>query len=198
MSYTLVLEWMPGDLYMSAVTARCTAPTSSYSVVWLPTNKVYQITLYCGSTSLVSFLVGAFRGKAWSYMKTTYFRLTKSENEIMELLWREGRPLSRSEIIDLTPDRTWKPASIHILLNSMLEKGAIQVAGFVQSTKNYARTFTPTLTADEYAVLQFKHSSAFNEQSVLCLVSALVEDIQDQDTLAKLGDILEKRKLQLG
>ena len=111
-------------------------------------------------------------------MKTTYLRLTKSENEIMELLWREGRPLSRSEIIDLTPDRTWKPASIHILLNSMLEKGAIQVAGFVQSTKNYARTFTPTLTADEYAVLQFKHSSAFNEQSVLCLVSALVEDIR--------------------
>ena len=79
MSYTLVLEWMPGDLYMSAVTARCTAPTSSYSVVWLPPNKVYQITLYCGSTSLVSFLVGAFRGKAWSYMSTkstnpsTYF-----------------------------------------------------------------------------------------------------------------------------
>ena len=68
MSYTLVLEWMPGDLYMSAVTARCTAPTSSYSIVWLPPNKVYQITLYCGSTSLVSFLVGAFRGKAWSYM----------------------------------------------------------------------------------------------------------------------------------
>lgn len=71
MSYTLVLEWMPGDLYMSAVTARCTAPTSSYSVVWLPPNKVYQITLYCGSTSLVSFLVGAFRGKAWSYMNQT-------------------------------------------------------------------------------------------------------------------------------
>lgn len=72
MSYTLVLEWMPGDLYMSAVTARCTAPTSSYSVVWLPPNKVYQITLYCGSTSLVSFLVGAFRGKAWSYMKRKF------------------------------------------------------------------------------------------------------------------------------
>lgn len=73
MSYTLVFEWMPGDLYMSAVTARCTAPTSSYSVVWLPPNKVYQITLYCGSTSLVSFLVGAFRGKAWSYMKSNKY-----------------------------------------------------------------------------------------------------------------------------
>ena len=131
-------------------------------------------------------------------MKKMYFRLTKSENEIMDLLWKEDRPLSRSEIIDLTPDRSWKPASIHILLNSMLEKGAIQVAGCVQSTKNYARTFTPTLTADEYAVLQFKHSSAFNEQSVFHLVSALVDDIQDQDTLDQIGVVLEKRKLQLG
>lgn len=131
-------------------------------------------------------------------MKQKYFRLTKSENEIMELLWKEGRPLSRSEIIELTPDRTWKPASIHILLNSMLEKGAIEVAGFVQSTKNYARTFTPTLTADEYAVLQFKHSSAFNEQSVVRLVSALVDDIDDQDMLDQLGLVLEKRRVQLG
>lgn len=131
-------------------------------------------------------------------MKKLYFRLTKSENEIMELLWREDRPLSRSEIIELTPDRSWKPASIHILLNSMLEKGAIQVVGFIQSTKNYARTFAPTLTADEYAVLQFKHSSAFNEQSVLHLVSALVEDIQDQGSLETISALVEKRKLQLG
>lgn len=131
-------------------------------------------------------------------MINSYFRLTKSENEIMELLWSEERPLSRSEIIDLTPDRTWKPASIHILLNSMLDKGAIEVAGFVQSTKNYARTFKPTLTADEYAVLQFKHSSAFNEQSVIHLVSALVEDIRNQDTLNQLSAILDDRKQQLG
>lgn len=130
-------------------------------------------------------------------MNKTYFRLTKSENEIMELLWKEGRPLSRSEIIELTPDRSWKPASIHILLNSMLEKGAIQVAGFVQSTKNYARTFTATLTADEYAVMQFKHSSAFNEQSLFHLVSALVEDMEDRESLDRLGELLEKRKQQL-
>lgn len=87
MSYTLVLEWMPGDLYMSAVTARCTAPTSSYSVVWLPPNKVYQITLYCGSTSLVSFLVGAFRGKAWSYMS----KKAKTEPDILYCDTQSGK-----------------------------------------------------------------------------------------------------------
>ena len=131
-------------------------------------------------------------------MKQAYFRLTKSESEIMDLMWKEGRPLSRSEIIDLTPDRSWKPASIHILLNSMLDKGAIEVAGFIQSTKNYARTFTPTLTADEYAILQLKLSSTFSEQASFRLISALVEDIDDQKLLDQLAQLLDQRKQQLG
>ena len=130
-------------------------------------------------------------------MKHKYFRLTKSENEIMNLMWKEGRPLSRSEIIELTPERSWKPASIHILLNSMLDKNAIEVAGFVQSTKNYARTFMPTLTADEYAVLQLKHVGTFNDQSALRLISALVEDMEDVEALDQITQLVEQRKAQL-
>ena len=95
--------------------------------------------------------------------KQRYFRLTKSENEIMELMWKEGHPLSRSEIIDLTPERSWKPSSIHILLNSLLEKNAIEVAGFVQTTKNYARTFPPCVSSDTYAVMQIRNSMTFSE-----------------------------------
>ena len=102
MSYTLVLEWMPGDLYMSAVTARCTAPTSSYSIVWLPPNKVYQITLYCGSTSLVSFLVGAFRGKAWSYMRKIIFCMTLALMLCVILSGCNAKSNSENEEIDLT------------------------------------------------------------------------------------------------
>lgn len=130
-------------------------------------------------------------------MKHKYFRLTKSENEIMNLMWKEGRPLSRSEIIELTPERSWKPASIHILLNSMLDKNAIEVAGFVQSTKNYARTFMPTLTADEYAVLQLTHGGTFNDQSALRLISALVEDMEDVEALDQITQLVEQRKAQL-
>lgn len=126
-----------------------------------------------------------------------YFRLTKSENEIMELMWKEGHPLSRSEIIELTPDRTWKPSSIHILLNSMLEKNAIEVAGFVQSTKNYARTFTPRVSADGYAIMQIRSSSVFTQDSVPNLLSALVEDVTTSDILEQLEDIIQSRKSQL-
>lgn len=126
-----------------------------------------------------------------------YFRLTKSENEIMELMWKEGHPLSRSEIIELTPDRTWKPSSIHILLNSMLEKKAIEVAGFVQSTKNYARTFTPCVSSDTYAIMQIKNSPAFSQKSVPFLVTALVEDVTEPDILKQVEDIVKTRKREL-
>ncbi len=130
-------------------------------------------------------------------VKTPYFKLTKSENEIMDLMWKENRPLSRSEIIELTPDRTWKPASIHILLNSMLEKKAIEVAGFVQSTKNYARTFVPSVTADAYAIMQVKNSPIYDQESIPNLVSSLLDDVTDTEILAQIEDLLEARKAQL-
>lgn len=130
-------------------------------------------------------------------VKTSYFKLTKSENEIMDLMWKEDRPLSRSEIIELTPDRTWKPASIHILLNSMLEKKAIEVAGFVQSTKNYARTFVPSVTADAYAIMQVKSSPVYSQDSIPSLVSSLLEDVTEPEIIDQLEDLLEARKAQL-
>jgi len=59
--------------------------------------------------------------------------LTKNEQEIMDLLWKENKPLSRSDIINLSTERSWKASSIHILLNQLLEKGAICVNGFVKT-----------------------------------------------------------------
>ena len=113
MSYTLVLEWMPGDLYMSAVTARCTAPTSSYSVVWLPPNKVYQITLYCGSTSLVSFLVGAFRGKAWSYMKLSFRWYGEEDKVTLEQIRQiPGMESIVTAVYDVPVGQVWSRESI--------------------------------------------------------------------------------------
>ncbi len=129
--------------------------------------------------------------------KQRYFRLTKSENEIMELMWKEGHPLSRSEIIDLTPERSWKPSSIHILLNSLLEKNAIEVAGFVQTTKNYARTFSPCVSSDTYAVMQIRNSMTFSENSVPHLLESLVEDVTTPEILDQLAQIVESRKQEI-
>lgn len=127
----------------------------------------------------------------------TPFRLTKSELEIMEVLWQENRPLSRSFIISHAPHRSWKDSSIHILLNSMLDKGAIQIVGFEQTGRRIARTFSPTLTPDEYYAMQIKSRSIYTPESLPSLLSALIADGVDEQLLDKLTAVIQQRREEL-
>lgn len=131
-------------------------------------------------------------------MDNNSFSLTKNEQEIMDLLWSQDKALSRSEIIELSTERSWKKSSIHILLNSLLEKGAIRVEGFVKTGKNYGRTYSASVTQEEYQIMQFKQGANYlksKSSAITGLVSALVqnEDI-DSETLDKLEAILKERK----
>ena len=84
--------------------------------------------------------------------------LTKSEMEIMDVLWEDGGPLSRSDFLARQEEKTWKDSSIHILLNGLLMKGAIREAGIVKRSKTYGRTFLPTRSREEYfATTIFSH-----------------------------------------
>ena len=81
--------------------------------------------------------------------------LTKNEIEIMDVLWKEDRPLSRGEILSLSEDKTWMDSSVHILLNSMLKKGAIREAGFVKCGKTCGRVYEAALSCEEYYASTF-------------------------------------------
>ena len=84
--------------------------------------------------------------------------LTKSEMEIMDVLWEADTPLSRSDFLNHDGEKTWKDSSIHVLLTGLLGKGAIREAGFVKRHKTYGRTFLPTMTREEYfAATIFSH-----------------------------------------
>lgn len=76
--------------------------------------------------------------------------LTHNEIEVMDVFWDAGKPLSRAELLNLSVDKSWKSNSVHILLNSLLKKGALREAGFVRSGKTYGRTFEPAVTCEEY------------------------------------------------
>lgn len=85
--------------------------------------------------------------------------LSPNEFKIMELFWQEDRPLSRPQIIQLTPDKTWNPNSIHLILNNMIEKGVIEVAGLTRCGRGYGRTYAPTMTQLEYAAYQVEEAT---------------------------------------
>lgn len=100
-------------------------------------------------------------------------QLTKSEMEIMDVLWGEGTPLSRSDLLTRGEEKSWKDSSIHILLNGLLQKGAIEEAGFVKRSKTYGRTFVPTLTREEYfATTVFSHR---HKPDIVGLIAALLK-----------------------
>ena len=76
--------------------------------------------------------------------------LTKSEMEIMDVFWASQEPLSRADLLERSTNKSWKDSSVHILLNGLLAKGAIEEVGFVKRSKTYGRTFLPVLTREEY------------------------------------------------
>ena len=118
--------------------------------------------------------------------------LTKSEMEIMDVLWASDKPLSRSDLLERSEEKTWKDSSVHILLNGLLQKQAIREAGMVKRSKTYGRTFEPTLTREEYfATTIFCHR---HKPKIAGLFAALLqrEDITPED-LGKIADLVARR-----
>ena len=68
----------------------------------------------------------------------------------MDVMWAAEKPLSRGELMERSVDKSWKSSSVHILLNSMLSKGAICEAGFTRCGKTCGRTYAAAVTVEEY------------------------------------------------
>lgn len=119
--------------------------------------------------------------------------LSANEFKIMQLFWQENRPLSRPEIIELTPERDWNPNSIHLILNNMIEKGVLGVEGITRCGRGYGRTYVATVTNLEYAVDDLKDATPdlSPDERLLGLVRALLPEVTAPETLTSLKGLLE-------
>lgn len=128
-------------------------------------------------------------------MDVNNMELTKSELEVMNVLWTAGRPLSRNDILNLSINKSWKDSSIHILLNGLLKKGAIVEAGFVKCVKTYGRLYAANIScADYYTNNVFAHSG---KNILPVLFSALLDsDDMTPEMVDRLEEILKKRKAE--
>ena len=121
--------------------------------------------------------------------------LTRSELEIMDVFWASENPLSRSDLLERSEGKSWKDSSVHILLNGLLQKGAIHEVGFVKRSKTYGRTFLPSMTREEYfasMIFSFRH-----KPQIVSLMDALLkrEDITAEE-LDSIQMLLDARKAQ--
>jgi predicted transcriptional regulator len=79
-------------------------------------------------------------------------KLTGKETEIMATLWNSDKPLTTSEIIDITPDRTWHEGSIFALMKSLVRKGVVALDTYKPTAGKPARVYKPIITTEDYAI----------------------------------------------
>ena len=126
-------------------------------------------------------------------MKT---RLTKSEFAVMGVLWDEGEALTSAEIIQKSKEREWKDSSIHLIINSLLRKKVVTVAGFKKTTKNYARTFVPVETREQFLVGQIIDDKTTTEDKK-GIYSYIIGKESDPELINYIEKLLEERKKEL-
>lgn len=123
--------------------------------------------------------------------------LTKSEEEIMNLLWEVGEPLASSEIVSKSVNRTWRKSYINLLINSLLNKQMIEVVGVKQMTKNYARTFQPTMSKYAYSVKRIFSQKGFKEENIPDIFAEIIANTENPQILEKCKVSLTKESENL-
>lgn len=118
--------------------------------------------------------------------------LTKSEMEIMDVLWETGQPISRADLLARSEEKTWKDSSVHILLNGLLNKGAIREAGLIKRSKTYGRLFAPTMTREEYFA-QTIFSHRYKPQVVELFRSLLQQQEIPREDLEQMLTLLKQK-----
>ena len=120
--------------------------------------------------------------------------LTKSEMEIMDVFWASEVPLSRSDLLESSAEKTWKDSSVHILLNGLLKKGLIHEAGLVKRRKTYGRLFAPSMTREEYFVtniFSYRHKPLKKE-----LIEAFIRQVElSPEELQTMSQLFAEAKL---
>ena len=118
--------------------------------------------------------------------------LTKHELQFMTVLWDADAPLTASDVLKRSINKTWRDASLHTILDKLLEKGAIKEHGFLKDGKAISRTFVPALSCKEYYDKVFAGHTA---KDIPDIFSSLMNSADvDDEVLSILERMIIERK----
>ncbi len=122
-----------------------------------------------------------------------YFYLLPKEESAMKVLWETEDALSASEIAERIPNRDWPATSIQSILRNLEKKNAIRVDAITKLGKAYGRLFRPTLSANEYAAMQFGRYYQNGKADYTSMLSSLFgsTSAKDEEILEALQELIE-------
>ena len=122
--------------------------------------------------------------------------MTKSEKQVMDLLWSVDKPLSCTEIVELSGDKTWKDSYVHSLIKSLMKKDIVKIEAFELISRSYARKFAPKVTKEEYYLNEYLDESPENDMPAL--FAAFADADPDEKTMNEIEEIIADWKKRKG
>ena len=112
--------------------------------------------------------------------------LTKSEAQVMKLLWQSEKPLSCTEIVERSEDKTWKDSYVHSIIKSLIKKGIVSITSFELVSRSYARMFSPKISYTEYILLSsFSDEEVHNPETMSEFIRTILS-YSDSEAIKKL------------
>lgn len=126
-------------------------------------------------------------------MENQSIRLTKRENQILDILWDNTEPMTASEIVSAYPDLT--KSTVQAVLRKLLTNKYIEVADIVHSGTVLCRKYRPTFSRSQFISSQLKRSFSINPAAIsrMELFSGLLGDLED--STISLNEIEEMEKM---
>ena len=122
--------------------------------------------------------------------------MTKSEKQVMDLLWSVDKPLSCSEIVELSGDKTWKDSYVHSLIKSLMKKGIVKIESFELISRSYARKFAPKVTKEEYYLNEYLDENPENKMPAL--FAAFAGSKADEASMKEIEKMIKEWKKSKG
>lgn len=111
--------------------------------------------------------------------------MTKTEKQIMQILWENENPLCAADIIESSD---MKEITVRTTLANMLQKELIRVEGMVHRTKSYARAFVANVTPEDLVckeILECKYTTVLQISKYIIGNLLSNEEVKEIQTLIK-------------
>lgn len=130
--------------------------------------------------------------------KALNLKITKREQDVLEILWKSDSPLIASDFLKI--DSSLSISSVQLALRNLVSKNLIIVDDIVYSGTVLSRSYAPNITKDDFLMLSIAEDlkTFSNKVSTKNLVAMLLEEEENESQIIKdLEDLLAERKKKL-
>lgn len=121
---------------------------------------------------------------------TEFKKLTDTELEVMQVIWKLNRSVTSSELLEIFSKKSWKGQTINTFLSKLVDKGLLSVTRGKWRVNHYS----PCVTFKEYKKREAKSVlDTMYQGSMTTFLATLYDDEVTEDELVELKQWLSEK-----